>query len=257
MRSRHALSRFETRLYVLALVTVLWPAHARADWIVSAFGGVAHTQSSTMDLSLPSQGTLLTLTDVDYRGESFQSPQYYGLRGTWIPNGHRWMGIEAEWIHAKVYAEIDHPVQARGTLRGVPIDATIPLSSIVNRLSMSHGLNFILANVSARHGFGPMDATGAHRLVGVVRAGAGPTLPHAESQIDNVYFEQYRRRRARGAGRRRHGVLVLARPRRDRRVQVHLGLTRHRRRRRPGEDPFTHPSFRVRHPVPVLRTTPR
>ena len=102
------------------------------------------------------------------------------------------MGIEAEWIHAKVYAEIDHPVQARGTLRGVPIDATIPLSSIVNRLSMSHGLNFILANVSARHGFGPMDATGAHRLVGVVRAGAGPTLPHAESQIDNVYFEQYK-----------------------------------------------------------------
>ena len=192
MRSRHALSRVETRLYyVLALVTVLWPAHARADWIVSAFGGVAHTQSSTMDLSLPSPGTLLTLTDVDYRGESFQSPQYYGLRGTWMPNGHRWMGIEAEWIHAKVYAEIDHPVQARGTLRGVPIDATIPLSSIVNRLSMSHGLNFILANVSARHGFGPMDATGAHRLVGVVRAGAGPTLPHAESQIDNVYFEQY------------------------------------------------------------------
>jgi len=191
MRSRHAEWRVDTGLCVLALVTVLWPAHARAEWIVSAFGGVAHTQSSTMDLSLPSPGTHLTLTDVEYRGESFQSPQYYGVRGTWIPKGHRWFGIEGEWIHAKVYADVERNVHALGTLRGVPIDATIPLSSIVNRVSMSHGLNFILANVSARHGFGPMDATGAHRLVGVVRAGAGPTLPHAESQIDNVYFEQY------------------------------------------------------------------
>lgn len=191
MHSRRASSRFETRLYVLALVSVLWPAHARADWIVSAFGGVAHTQSSTIDLSLPSAGTLLTLTDVDYRGESFQSPQYYGLRGTWVPNGHRWIGVEGEWIHAKVYAQVDRRVHARGALRGIPIDATIPLSSIVNRVSMSHGLNFILANVSARHGFGPSNAAGIHRLVAVARAGAGPTLPHAESQIDNVYFEQY------------------------------------------------------------------
>jgi lipid A oxidase len=191
MRSKHTQSRVDGRLCVVALVTVLWPAHAWADWIVSAFGGVAHTQSSTMDLSLPSNRTQLTLTDVDYRGQSFQSPQYYGLRGTWIPNGHRWFGIEGEWIHAKVYAEVEGNVHALGTLRGVPIDATIPLSSIVSRVSLSHGLNFILANVTARHGFGPSDATGAHRLVGVVRAGAGPTLPHAESQIDNVYFEQY------------------------------------------------------------------
>jgi lipid A oxidase len=174
----------------LALLIVLWPAAARADWIVSAFGGAAHTQSSTMDLRLPAQGTQVTLHGVDYRGHSFQSPQYYGLRGTWFPKG-RWIGFEGEWIHAKVYAEVEGDVHANGTLRGAPIDAAIALSSIVNRISMSHGLNFILANVSARHGFGAVDANGDHRLVGVVRAGAGPTLPHAESQIDNVYFEQY------------------------------------------------------------------
>jgi hypothetical protein len=175
----------------VALLILLWPAAAHAEWIVSAFGGVAHTQSSTMELNLPSQGTHVTLAGVDYIGHSFQSPQYYGLRGTWTPKGHRWLGIEGEWIHAKAYAEVEGTVHALGTLRGVPIDAHIALSSIVNRVSMSHGLNFIFANVSARQGFGPMDATGAHRLVGVVRAGAGPTLPHAESQIDNVYFEQY------------------------------------------------------------------
>ena len=181
----------KTRLYILAVVVVFWPAAAHADWIVGAFGGVAHTQSSTMNLTLPAQGTQLTLEDVDYRGESFRSPQYFGLRGTWIPSGLRWLGIEGEYIHAKVYAEVDRDVHARGTLRGVAIDATVPLSSIVDRVSMSHGLNFFFANVTARHGFGSADSRGDHRLVGVVRVGAGPTLPHAESHIDNVYFEQY------------------------------------------------------------------
>jgi hypothetical protein len=176
---------------IFAFVLVLRPAHAWADWIVSAFGGAAHTRPSTIELRLPSQGTQLTLADVTYRGESFHSPQYYGLRTTWTPRRHRWLGIEGEWIHAKVYAHVDRPVHARGILRGLPIDAAISVSSVVSRVSMSHGLNFILANVSARHGFGPRDATGAHRLTSVVRAGAGPTLPHAESQIDGVSVEQY------------------------------------------------------------------
>jgi|SRR5215510_8282084 len=184
--------RFEKCQAVLvAFVVALWPATARADWHVSGFLGVAHTLTSTMDLTLPAQGTQLQLVDVEYRGESFRSPQYYGVRGTWIPRGHRWMGIEGEWIHAKVYTQVDRDVRVQGTLRGVPIDAVVPLSSIVNRVSMSHGLNFILANFSVRKGIGPTDASGAHRIVAVARAGAGPTMPHAESQIDDVYFEQY------------------------------------------------------------------
>jgi hypothetical protein len=56
---------------------------------------------------------------------------------------------------------------------------------------MSHGLNFILLNVAARRGLGPAAASGAHRIVGVVRVGAGPTMPHAESLLDNVTMEQY------------------------------------------------------------------
>lgn len=180
------------RPFVLTLsVALLWPAPARADWIVEGLLGVAHTQSSTIDLTLPSQGTQLVVANVAYRGESFRSPQYYSVRGTWVPPAHRWMGIEGEWIHAKVYAQVDNTVHAQGMLRGAPIDAAIPLSSIVDRVSMSHGLNFVLANFSVRHGFGPSDAHGAHRIVAVARAGAGPTVPHAESHIDNEYFEQY------------------------------------------------------------------
>ena len=180
-----------TARLALTLVVVLCPARARADWILSGFLGHAQTQRSTIDLTLPSQATQLELMDVEYRGESFRSPQYYGVRATWVPHAHRWIGIEGEWIHAKVFAEVDRDVHVRGTLRGVPIDADVRLSSIVRRLSMSHGLNFILANFAVRRGFGPVDARGAHRIVAVVRAGAGPTMPHAESHIDDVTRGQY------------------------------------------------------------------
>lgn len=159
--------------------------------MLSGFLGVAKTRSSTIDLSLPSQGTQLQLGGVQYRGESFQSPQYYVLRVTKTFDRPRWLGIEGEWIHAKVFAEVERTVHVTGTLRGAPVDASMPLSSIARRLSMSHGLNFILANVAARRGFGPANSSGVHRVVGVVRAGAGPTMPHAESHLDNVTMEQY------------------------------------------------------------------
>jgi opacity protein-like surface antigen len=172
-----------------AAVVLLLPSAARADWMLSGFLGAAKTQSSTIDLSLPAQGTQLQLEGAEYRGESFQSPQYYGLRLTRTIGP--WLGIEGEFIHAKVFAEVDRDVHATGTRHGAAFATDVRLSSVVQRLSMSHGLNFILVNVAARHGFGPTDASGAHRLVGVVRAGAGPTMPHAESHIDDVTMEQY------------------------------------------------------------------
>ena len=171
--------------------TVLWPGDARADWIFAALLGHAQTLGSTVVLDLPSQATRLEISDVDYRGESFRSPQYYIVRASWIPDAHRWLGIEGEWIHAKVYAEVDHVVHMQGTLRGEPVDVSLPLSSLVQRLAMSHGLNFILANLTVRRGLGRVDAQGAHRVVAVVRGGAGPTRPHAESDVNHVPRAQY------------------------------------------------------------------
>ena len=167
------------------------PSLARADWMVGAFLGHAWTLSSNVTLALPDQQTRLEIAGVEYRGESFRSPQYYGVRGTWIPAAHRWISIEGEWIHAKVFSETSRVVHAQGTLRGAPIDASMTLRSIVQRLAMSHGLNFILANIALRRELGAADSQGHHRLVAVVRAGAGPTMPHAESTIDFVGRDQY------------------------------------------------------------------
>lgn len=167
------------------------PSSAHADWIASAYLGHAWTRSSTVTLALPDRQTAVEIGGVEYRGESFQSPQYYGYRVTWIPDAHRWIGIEAEVIHAKVYAQTDRLVHFRGTLDGADIDATVPLSSVVQRLAMSHGLNFILANVVLRRELGPVDAAGTPRFAIVARLGVGPTVPHAETTVENTNRDQY------------------------------------------------------------------
>jgi len=128
---------------------------------------------------------------VEYRAESLTSPQYYGYRVTWVPDQHRWIGIEAEVIHAKVFAEADRFVSIRGTLRGAEVDGSFPLRSVVQRLAMSHGLNFILANIALRRELGPVDAGGRPPFALVVRVGAGPTIPHAESTVEHVNRDQY------------------------------------------------------------------
>jgi hypothetical protein len=158
--------------------------------IASAFLGHLWTRSSTVVLTLPDQQTALEIAGVEYRAESLKSPPYYGYRVTWVPDAHRWIGIEVEVIHAKVLAE-DRAVRMRGTRRGAGIDASLPLSSVVQRLAMSHGLNFIFANVALRRELGPADAQGVPRFVAVVRAGAGPTVPHTESTVEHVNRDQY------------------------------------------------------------------
>jgi len=178
-------------LFLAAATVVAVPRDARAEWLATAALGHAATRSSTVVLAQPGQQTQLDLSGVTYRGDSFKSPQYYLVRVTWVPAAHPWLGIEGEWIHAKVYANTDRTVGMSGTLHGSPVDAQSPLSSVVQRLAMSHGLNFVLANVAVRQDIGPRDAGGARRATLVARVGAGPTVPHAETTIENLSVDSY------------------------------------------------------------------
>ena len=163
---------------------------ARADWVAAAFLGQAHTLSSTARVDVPDRRTHLEI-DADYRGESFRSPQYYGYRVTWVPNRHRWLGIEGEYIHAKVLTETGRTVPVRGMLEGVSIQGTLRVADAVQRLAMTHGLNFLLANVAVRRELGAAGGSGAPRLALAARAGVGPTIPHAESTVLNAMRDQY------------------------------------------------------------------
>ena len=176
-------------LFVAALVITL-PSPARADWMVSAYLGGAWTRPSTARLDQPTQHSSLEFIDLHYRGESSRPRRYYGYRIGWIPTSRRWMAIEAEHVHAKVFAETGDIGHVRGTLRGVPIDTSQNVSLVVQELSMSHGLNFIFGNFVIRREFGAQ--LGAHRrATAAVRVGAGPTVPHAESTVGGVSREQF------------------------------------------------------------------
>jgi hypothetical protein len=66
--------------------------------------------------------------------------------------------------------------------------ANLPADAIVQRFSMSHGLNLVLANLVLRTTLRE-SAPGPLRLSG--RLGAGPTVPHVESTIDGVSDDRY------------------------------------------------------------------
>ena len=166
------------------------PSPARADWMLSAYLGAARTQPSTARLDQPAQQTSLEFIDLHYRGESSRPRRYYGYRIAWIPRSRHWMAIEAEHVHAKVFAETEDIGRLRGTLHAVPIDTSQKVSLVVQELSMSHGLNFIFGNFVMRREFGARHGAG-RRATAAIRIGAGPTVPHAESTINGVSRQQY------------------------------------------------------------------
>lgn len=158
------------------------------EWVLAAYLGTAHTMSAPLSLVQPAAGTEITLASVDYGGESFTPPFYYGYRLSYFPKPTSWVGVEAEFIHLKAYAETDGSTRATGMHRGTPVREQLPVREVVERFSISHGLNLVLVNGVVRRTL-RRDQQGEMQLTG--RIGAGPTIPHAESAIDGVAYEGY------------------------------------------------------------------
>lgn len=153
---------------VSALVVV--PARASAQWYAGVYTGANTT--SPADVTVKGDGYDITFPDVSFEAKSFTSPQYYGWRlGRFFDEGRRF-GLELEFIHLKVIAK--------------PED----LGPAVTRYQMTHGLNFLVLNLTNRIPLG-RSAYGEPRVALITRAGAGITLPHAETTILGAAREQY------------------------------------------------------------------
>jgi hypothetical protein len=158
----HVLCRasYNSGVRILSFLLVLFAAcDARADWLLGALTGAAHTNTNTITVSAPST----TIDDVEYRGEAWKSPIYYGLRGGWIGKG-AW-GVDGEWVHAKARSTTGSPV--------------------LTHFDQSHGLNFVLVSAVYRR---PI-AKGRATLL--ARGGGGFTLPHVEGTILGTHTESY------------------------------------------------------------------
>ena len=162
---------------------------AWAEWHMSGYLGGAHTQNTFLRISQPAQRTNLRFSDVDYAGESFEFPLYYGVRGGYFFS--RRIGLEAEFVHLKVFAQVNRVLPVEGELEGMAVSGLIPMSSIVSRFSISHGVNLLLGNVTLRQGFfrRPGDKLGRLLLLG--RFGVGGTIPHPESVVLGMGDQHY------------------------------------------------------------------
>ena len=163
----------------------------RGGWVVAAYVGGARTAASRLRVSQPSLGNDLSFEGVRFASRSFDPPLYYGFRGGYFSGRAPSLGVEAEFIHLKVYSDPQQRVRAAGTRRGATFARELPLGEIVQQYSISHGVNLLLFNVAARHQAGRDADSPKGRLILTARAGLGPTLPHTESSVDGQRQEQY------------------------------------------------------------------
>ncbi|MCS7315212.1 MAG: outer membrane beta-barrel protein [Bryobacterales bacterium] len=156
-------------------------AAAQAGWRAAAYLGGAVNHGSWLRVEQPARGTRFELRGVSYEGRSLEPPVYYGYRLGYFFGR---FGVEAEFVHQKIYARAERVVEAQGTLHGAPVAGRLPMQQIVEQFSISHGLNLLLANVVWER---PMGARSFLQL----RFGAGPTIPHAESLLQGEGRQGY------------------------------------------------------------------
>jgi lipid A oxidase len=147
--------RFATCAAGLAIALASWPAPLRAEVQISVYGGANENFSSRASVDKSPVSDSRTL---DWDGNSFQMPPYWGARGTyWLNPGSSW-GIALDYTHAKAYAKLNF--------------ATDPTYS---RLEFTDGLNLLTLNLLYR-----FDPLWGNTLIPYVGVGAGLSIPHVE-----------------------------------------------------------------------------
>jgi hypothetical protein len=171
------------------ILPLLLPHMLYAEGEIAGFIGAAHTQNSYLSIVQPGLATNLRFSNIRYAGNSFQSPLYYGVRGGYFFRRH--IGLEAEFIHLKVFAQVHQSSPVTGTLRGVELHASVPVDSIVQRFSISHGVNLLLGQVVLRQDLLRATSDKLGRLILNLRLGLGGSIPHPESTILGAADEHY------------------------------------------------------------------
>ena len=185
MPRRVPVMTFATSMVALALA-----APASAEWTLGAFAGACRTGDSSLTLVQPDAGTNVTFDPVHYRSASFEMPIYYGYRvGAFLRP--RWLGIEGELIHMKVIADTARTTRADGTVRGLAAAGPAAVDSVLQRFSITHGVNLLLAHAVVRRLDAAASSSRAPRWILLGRVGAGASVPHPESTAGSVSLEQY------------------------------------------------------------------
>lgn len=175
----------------ITLFTLVPAKPACAEWTLAGYLGGTHTQSTDLTIRNPASNTDVRFSLVDYRSDSFGSPPYYGYRIGYFLSSHPRMGFEGEFIHMKAFAETERAIDVDGRLAGRLVRESVRMNDLVQRFSLSHGLNFVLLNLAFRQALSHAPSGSLPRVWIEMRSGAGFTVPHAESTIGGRAREGY------------------------------------------------------------------
>jgi len=177
-------------LVIILVFVIAFAESARGEIDVSVFTGVALTPDNHLDLH-QAGGTDLTFHDVSFEGRDFESPPYYGFRGLWFANDNSHWGFGGEFFHIKLYAQTENTVHVTGQRNFKSIDANERIDNTIQGFSISHGLNFPLADVIYRWFPGPRRPGFPGCLQPYAGLGVGAAVPHVESEVREKFHEEY------------------------------------------------------------------
>jgi hypothetical protein len=151
---------------------------------VSAYLGKSHTPKAGVHVIRPPD-TDVFFDGVSFEDRSFRRPLYYGIRSGYMVTPAA--GIEAEFIHIKVFARVNEPVMASGRLPATGgITTTLAPATVLQQYNISHGLNLLLGNFVLKRELRP-------RLDLSFRAGLGMAIPHPEIRAFGQALDEYQR----------------------------------------------------------------
>ena len=183
-------TRLLRRAGIAAGLLLLSASPAEAQWYVGAQFGANRTQAAEVTVDAASQGIAQQFHDVQFDSRAFSSPPYYGWRVGRVLGQSRGLtfALEMEFMHSKVYADTGRTYVVTPIGTGTPSTTFAAMNDTVQRLNMSHGLNFVLANLVLQ---APLSHSAGAPVRLDVRAGIGPTIPHVESTVLGESREQY------------------------------------------------------------------
>jgi lipid A oxidase len=143
------------------------------ETMVGAYTGAPYHYPSTVHIGKEGADTDVTIDPVEWYGDPFHNPIYYGARvARWFTGGKA--GMMVDFIHSKSMAELDKEASLSGKVNGETMPPRARIRDVVSKMEFSHGHNMLLFTGLMR-----LPSLGA-RVSPYVGAGAGVLLPHAE-----------------------------------------------------------------------------
>ncbi|MDX2308891.1 MAG: hypothetical protein NW216_11680 [Hyphomicrobium sp.] len=145
------------------------------EWTVGAYLGSPYTYDSDVKITKPGTHDF-TVKDVEWFGQPFTNPIYYGVRvSRWFEGGRT--GAMLDFTHSKAISRRDQEAKFEGTYDGKPAPEKALIGDVFKKLEASHGHNMLTLNGLVRL------PSLSWRFSPYVGLGAGINLPHSEVHV--------------------------------------------------------------------------